>query len=203
MRVHALTAWARSAASNEIRVHVNTPVVPSAPANLLGLVNGSTLALAWTNTYAGGAPASIVLHVSGMIVASLPLGPADHFSFAGVPSGTYALSVRAQNAAGSSPASNAVTLTFPGPCSGAPGPPADVIAYRVGRTVFVTWAPASLGAAPTGYVLQVTGSFVGGFATSGRGLSGTVGPGSYTFRVVAANPCGASAATPPQTVVVP
>ncbi|MGE0360320.1 MAG: BACON domain-containing carbohydrate-binding protein [Vicinamibacterales bacterium] len=203
VRVHALTAWARSGASNEIRIHVNTPVAPSAPANLLGLVNGSTLALAWTNTYAGGAPTSVALDVSGTIVASLPLGLADHFSFAGVPGGTYTLSVRAQNAAGISPASNPITLSFPGPCSGAPGLPADTIAYRVGRTVFVAWAPASFGPAPTGYLLQVTGSFVGGFATTGRGLSGTVGPGSYTFRVVAANPCGASAATPPQTVVVP
>lgn len=203
VRVHALTAWARSAASNEIRIHVNTPVAPSAPANLLGLVNGSTLALAWTNTYGGGAPTSLVLDVSGTMAASIPLGLADHFSFAGVPGGTYTLSVRAQNHAGSSPPSNAVTLTFPGPCSGAPGVPADLLAYRAGRTVFVTWAPAAVGPAPTGYVLQVTGAFVGGFATPGRALSGTVGPGTYTFRVVAANPCGASAVTPPQTLEVP
>jgi hypothetical protein len=203
VRVHALTAWARSAASNEIRIHVNTPVPPSAPAHLLGLVNGSTLALAWTNTYGGGAPTSLVLDVSGTIAASIPLGLNDHFNFAGVPGGTYTLSLRAQNAAGSSPPSNLVTLTFPGVCSGPPETPADVIAYRVGTTVFVTWAPAGSGPAPTSYVLGVTGEFVGGFATTGRALSGAVGPGSYTLSVIAINPCGASAASPSQTVEVP
>ncbi len=203
VRVHALNDTARSAASNEIRIHVNTPVVPSAPANLLGLVNGSTLALAWTNTYTGGAPTSLVLDVSGAITTSVPLGVSETFSFAGVPGGTYTLSVRAQNAAGSSPPSNLVTLTFPGVCSGPPGTPADVVAYRVGQTVFVTWSPAAGGPAPTSYLLGVTGAFAGGFATTGRALSGTVGPGSYTLSVIAVNPCGASAASPPQTVVVP
>ena len=66
-----------------------------------------------------------------------------------------------------------------------------------------TWAPGTFGVAPTSYVLNVTGLFVGGFSTTGRALSGTVGPGSYTLSVVAVNPCGASAGSPPQTVVVP
>ena len=203
VRVLALNDTARSAASNEIHVHVNTPVAPSAPANLLGLVNGSTLALAWTNTYGGGAPTSLVLDVSGAINTSVPLGLTDSFSFAGVPAGTYTLSLRAQNAAGSSPSSNIVAFSFPGVCSGPPDTPADVVAYLVGQTVFIDWAPAASGPAPTSYVLYVTGSFVGGFATTGHSLSGTVGPGSYTLAVVAVNACGPSAGSPPQTVVVP
>jgi len=206
VRIYAVNGLFWSVPSNEIRIHVNTPLVPSAPANLLGLVNGSTLALAWTNTYAGGAPTSLVLDVrdvTGAFIVSLPLGLTNAFSFDGVPGGTYTLSVRAENAAGSSPSSNQVTLTFPGACSGPPGTPADVFAYRVGQTVFVDWAPGGNGSAPTSYVLNVTGSFVGGFATTGRALSGTVGPGSYTLSVVAVNPCGASAGSPPQTVVVP
>ena len=67
VRVHALRGVARSAASNEVRVHVNVFIPPSAPANLLGLVNGSTVALTWVNTYAGGAPTSLSLDVSGTI----------------------------------------------------------------------------------------------------------------------------------------
>lgn len=203
VRMHAVNGTARSAASNEIRIHVNVPVVPSAPANLLGLVNGSSLALAWTNTYTGGAPTSLVLDVTGSIVTSVPLGLSDSFAFAGVPDGTYTLALRAQNGSGSSAASNAVTLTFPGPCSGPPQTPAHVRAYRVGNTVFVDWAPASAGPAPTGYVLGVTGSYVGAFTTSGRTISGTVGPGSYTLTVAATNACGTSAASSPQTVIVP
>jgi hypothetical protein len=184
-------------------VHVNVPVAPSAPADLLGLVNGSTLALAWSNTYTGGAPTSLVLDVTGAVVTSLPLGLNDSFSFAGVPDGTYTLALRAQNAGGSSPSSNAVTLTFPGPCSGPPLTPTNLLAYRVGNTVFVDWAPAASGPAPTGYRLDVTGSFAGSYATPARAMSGTVGPGSYTLRVVATNPCGVSAPTASQTVVVP
>jgi len=203
VRMHALNGVSRSSASNEIRIHVNVPVAPSAPANLLGLVNGSTLALAWTNTYAGGAPTSLVLDVTGAITTAVPLGLTDTFSFAGVPAGTYTLSLRAVNAAGSSPPSNLVTLTFPGPCSGAPDPPSGVVAYAVGRTVFVDWTPAATGPAPTSYVLTVTGSFVGSFPTATRALSGTVGPGSYTLSVAAVNTCGTSATSAPQTVVVP
>jgi hypothetical protein len=193
----------RSAASNEIRLHVGVPVVPSPPANLLGLVDGSTLVLAWRNTYEGGAPTSMILDVTGSIVTSLPLGIDDSFSFAGVPAGTYTLALRAQNAAGASLPSNALTLTFPGPCSGPPLAPTDVQASRAGNTVFVNWAPGTSGPAPTGYVLHVTGAFVGSLATSERALSGTVGPGAYTLSVMAVNTCGASAATTPQTIVVP
>jgi len=123
IRVHANAGLNRSAASNEIRVFVNTPALPSAPANLVGLVNGSSVTLAWKNTFAGGAPTSIVLDVSGSLSVSVPLGLIDTFSAAGVPAGTYTLSLRASNASGFSPPSQAITLTFPGACSGAPLPP--------------------------------------------------------------------------------
>ena len=109
----------------------------------------------------------------------------------------------AANAGGGPNWSNPVTLTFPGPCSGAPDPPASVVAYAVGRTVFVDWSPGTFGVAPTSYLLNVTGAFVGSFPTATRALSGTVGPGSYTLSVAAVNACGASATSVPQTVVVP
>lgn len=187
-----MNGTARSPASNEISIHVDVPVAPSAPAILLGLVNGSSLALAWTNTYTGRAPTSPVLDVTGSIMASIPLGLSDSFAFAAVPPGTYTLALRAQNAAGASVASNAVTLTFPGPCSGPPQTPASVRAYRVANTVFIDWAPAPAGPAPTGYVVNVSGSFVGAVATAGRALSGTVGFGSYTLTAAATNACGSS-----------
>jgi len=182
---------------------VHVPVPPSAPAHLLGVVNGSTLALAWTNTYAGGAPAALALDVTGSIVTSLPLGFGESASFAGVPGGTYTLALRALNAGGSSPPSNAVMVTFPGACSGPPLVPTNVLAYRVDRTVYVDWAPAASGPAPTGYVLHVSGSWLGSLSTPERDLQGAVGPGAYTLSVVAVNPCGASAGSAPQTVVVP
>jgi hypothetical protein len=173
------------------------------PANLLGLVSGSSLALAWKNTFTGGPPTTVVLDVTGSLAVSLPLGPAESFSFAGVPPGTYTMSLRAMNAAGFSPSSNAVTLTFPGACSGAPQVPANLVGYRIGNVAYATWDPPLAGPAPTAYTLNVTGSFVGSFVTPGRALSGVVGPGTYNVSVVATNACGASPASPVQVITVP
>lgn len=203
IRMHAVAGAARSAASNEIRIYVNVPQPPSPPTALLGLVNGSDVGLSWNNTYAGGAPAGLVLDVTGSAATSIPLGLTDSFSFAGVPAGTYTLALRATNDAGSSPASNPVTLTFPGPCSGAPQAPANFLATKVGNLIEVQWDAPTAGVAASAYVLSVSGSFNGAFATSGRRLSGVVGPGSYTFGVAAANACGNGPATAPVVVTVP
>ena len=102
-----------------------------------------------------------------------------------------------------SAASNAVTLSFPGACSGPPLAPSNFLAYRVGRTVFVVWDPAASGPAPTSYVVNVTGAYTGNIPTPARALNGTVGPGTYTISVSAANACGASPATAAQSVTVP
>ena len=202
-RVRAIAGADTSGPSNEVRVFVNMPVVPSAPEGLVGLVNGSVLGLTWLNGYAGGEPASLVLDVTGSIVTSLPLGLVDSFTFAGVPAGTYTLSLRAINSSGSSVSSPPVTLTFPGPCSGVPSPPTKFVAYRVGSAIHVYWNPPTSGPAPTSYVLNVTGALVGTFPTMTRSMSGTVGAGSYGLSVTSVNPCGSSAPTAVQTVVVP
>ncbi len=203
IRMHGQLGADKSPASNEIRLHVNVPVAPSAPANLLGLVNGDGLGLAWKNTFGGGAATGLVLDVTGSLATSIPLGLSDSFSFAGVPPGTYTLRLRATNAGGASPASNPVTLTFPGACSGVPQAPANFLGYRVGSTVFVVWDSPTSGPAPSGYVLNVSGTFIGSFATTGRSMFGTVGSGSYSLSVVATNACGSSVASPLQVVTVP
>lgn len=203
VRIHTVSGASKSAASNEVRIHVNMPVAPSAPMNLLGTVNGSNIALAWENTYSGGSPSNILLDVSGALNTTLPLGLSEGFQFAGVPGGTYTLRLRAQNAFGTSPSSNAITLTFPGACTGVPQAVTNVVASKVGNTVFVNWDPAPAGPAPVSYILNVTGAFVGSFPTPTRGLSGVVGPGTYNLSVVAVNPCGSSTATTPVSVTVP
>jgi hypothetical protein len=203
VRVHTISGADRSTASNEILINVNVPVAPSAPAGLTGTRNGSALALAWRPTFAGGEATSLFLDVAGAFNGSLPLGLSDSFSFNGVPPGSYTFSLRAVNAAGVSSASNAVTLSFPGTCSGAPLPPANFLAYRNGNTLTIVWDPAASGPAPTGYVLNVGGAFSGSFGTPGRTLSGTVPAGTYQFSVLATNDCGASAATAVQSVQVP
>jgi bacillolysin len=203
IRVHTLSGASTSGPSNEIPLVVNLPVAPSAPANLLGLANGSSLTLAWRNTFGGGAATGHILDVTGSLAISLPLGPGNSFSFNGVPAGTYTLSLRAANGGGASAPSNSVTLSFPSACSGAPGTPENFLAYKVGNTVFVVWDPAAAGPAPTGFVLNVTGTFVGSFGTTARAMSSPVAPGTYNVSVVANNPCGSSAPTAVQSVTVP
>ncbi len=201
IRAHALTPGETSPASNEVRLFVNVSQAPSAPTNLLGVVNESSLGLTWINTFEGGAPTSIALDVAGLGPILLP-ATADLFDFSGVPAGTYTLSVRAINAAGSSAPSSPVTLTVPGPCTGAPLAPANFLASKTGTTLSVIWDPPANGPSPTGYMVNVTGSVTGNFPTTARFLTGTVGPGTYVLSVTAVNACG-SATTPAQSVTIP
>lgn len=203
VRVRTISGGLVSGPSNEVLVHVNQPLPPSAPASLLGLVNGTSLALAWRNTFEGGAPTSLVLDVSGALVMSAPLLPGDTFSYAGVPPGTYSLRVRAVNAFGTSAPSNPVTVTFPGGCSGAPLPVQNFIAFATPGRLVLSWDPAGAGAAPTGFVVNSTGAYVGSVPLDSRGIDVAVPPGSYTLSVAAVNPCGASAVSAARTVAVP
>ena len=203
VRIHTLSGASRSVASNEIRIFVNTAALPSTPVNLLGTVNGSTLSLAWRNTFEGGTPAGLFLHVTGSLNATLSMPLAETFSFAGVPAGTYTFRLFAVNASGASAASRPVTLTFPGPCSGPPQVPANVVATRDGNLITVLWDRALSGSAATGFLLNVTGSFVGSFPTTQRTLSGAVGPGTYNITVHATNACGVSAPSAERIVVIP
>ncbi len=203
VRMHATRGADKSAASNEIRVHVNVPVAPSAPDMFRSAPNGNGLVLAWRNTFDGGQPAGLILDVSGTVTAQIPLGISESLAVNGVPPGTYTLRLGSVNAGGVSPASGPVTVTMPSPCPGPPEAPSNVLGYRVGNTASVVWDPPSTGPAVSIYVLNVSGSVVGSFATTARSLSGQAGPGSYTVSVVAVNPCGSSPASPPQTIIVP
>jgi hypothetical protein len=203
VRVHAMSGNLRSAASNEIQLVVNPPPPPSAPAALLGMVNGSRLALSWTNTFQGGAPTALQLNVTGAHTATIPLAMSDTMSFDGVPGGTYSFTLTASNAGGVSPPSNAVTLTFPGSCSGPPGIPIDFTVAKSGSTLTLTWNPPVSGAAVTSYVIHASGTITTSLPTVARSVSGTVGPGTYALSVVAANDCGTSPPTDVITVTVP
>ena len=203
VRVRGVVGKTRSEASNEIQLVVNVPSPPSAPEGLLGLADGSELTLAWQNTLAGGTPTGIVLDVTGDQTVPIHLPPStDRFSFSGVPTGTYTFSVRAVSEVGSSRASNAVTLTFPGTCS-PPGMPTAFSASKSGSTIVVSWLPPAAGAAPTGYIVFVTGTFEDSFSTPGLALSGAAGPGTYSLSVAATNTCGTGAATATSTITIP
>jgi len=203
VRVRSMAGGSASAVSNEIRIVVQQPEAPSAPVSLTGHGSGTNLRLTWKNTFTGGAVDGIVLDVTGAMATSLVLDAAETFTFDQVPPGTYTFAVRARNGAGTSAPSASVSLTFPAVCSGPPDTPAAFIAYRVGNVVRLSWDPPATGTAPAGYVVSVSGAFIGSFSTRARTLGGPLGPGSYGLSVTAVNTCGTSVATPVQTVVVP
>ena len=133
LRLRAMNGGELSLPSNEIRVWVNVPRVPSAPANFQAAVRGSALWLAWQNTYGGGAPTGIVMDVTGGATATLPLPLGESFSVPGIPNGTFTLRLRAVNAAGASSQSGSVTITAPSSNCAAPRVPAAYFATRVGN----------------------------------------------------------------------
>jgi predicted phage tail protein len=203
VRVRTVTAAGTSDPSNEIRVFINTPAAPSAPTNLLATVNGSDVALAWQNTAAGGATTSMMLDATGSFIGSLPVPLGGSASFGGVPPGTYTISLRAVNAVGSSGSSNAVTITVPGTCSGAPLAPENLVIAKNGATLSLFWDLPPAGPAPTGYTIVVTGAFNGAVDLLQRAITATVGAGTYYISVRATNACGVSQQTAAQAVTVP
>lgn len=203
VRMRSVSGSMESGPSDEVRLVTVPAGAPSPPDQLRALVNGSSVWLTWKNTFAGGRPQDIVLDVTGDATTSIPLGLAEGFSHPSVPSGTYTLSVRATNAAGTSVPSNSVTVTVPGTCAGVPDVPAGFVVNRLGSTLFLFWDAAPSGPATTGFVVTVSGTFTGSFTLTSPTISGTVGPGSYGVSVAGTNACGQGAATAVQTVIVP
>jgi hypothetical protein len=202
VRVVAAAGSARSLPSSDITVAVGTGGVPASPIGLLGSASNSALQLSWTNPLSGPLPTGALLQVSGSVTATIPLGASENFSFASVPPGTYTFRVASVAGGGVSPPSPPVTLTFPGTCTGAPNPPTAFSASTQGRVAYLDWLPPAAGEAVTGYVMSVTGAYVGSFQVATRTLAVPVPPGRYTITVSAQGLCGTSAPTPAQTVVV-
>jgi hypothetical protein len=203
VRVRAVVNGQLTGPSNEIAIHVNVPVPPSPPKGLTGTVDNSAVTLSWRNTFAGGPPQQAILDVSGTLSGSVPLGPSESFTFNPIPNGTYTFSVRSTNAGGVSASSNAVTLTFPLPCTGAPQEPEQFLAFNTGNLLTVFWDPPTSGPAPSHYLLAVSGAVNVTVPFTTRGLTLPVPPGTYTFSVAAVNTCGTSAFTASQTVTIP
>ena len=203
IRVHALSGALRSVASNEVRLFVNVSAVPAAVENLLSLVDGNTVSLAWMNNASGGASTELHIVVRGALSTWVPIPVTESITVSNVPPGRYELWVHGVNRAGDGPNSNGVVVVVPGSCTGIPGTPRNVTAIKTGNLISLSWDLPVSGPAPTSFVVNVTGAFVGSIPVAARRLSGTVGPGPYTIAVSSSNSCGSSAPSPPVTVVVP
>ncbi len=196
IRIHAIAGGERSLPSNEIMVTVGAGALqspPTAPSALLGLADGDTLHLSWTLHPDRGAIAAVLLQVSGPVSGTLALGPVESFTFSGVPSGAYTFAVVATNDAGESLPSNAVTLDFPGTCSGPPQPPTGFRSWRTGTHLFIGWDPPVAGPAVSRYRVRVDGTFTVAFETTERLVSAPAPDGTYIVHIDAVNACGTSA----------
>lgn len=202
VRLRTLTLPGLSTPSPDIAIQVGLANPPSAPASLVGMASGGRLGLAWTPTFDGGVPTTAVLDVTGAFVGSLNLGGTDRFEFPLVPPGQYTFTVRQVNAFGTSVASNAVTLAFPGGCSGAPAAPARLRALQSGGRVTVFWDPPASGAAPSSYLLSVSGGLNATVPMTEREVSAPVPSGTYTLTVAGANACGTGPASAAHTFTV-
>jgi len=201
VRIVGVRGGAELRPSEDVRISVQMPEAPSAPTNLRGVANGSAVELTWVNTRSGGTPLGVVVDVSGSYVASLELPMTEAFTFPTVPTGTYTFSVRAVNAAGTSAASNSVSLGFPGACV-MPGAPEAFQAYVVGNVVYLHWDPPTTGTAAR-YLLRVAGPVSTNLPVDGRALSSPAPPGTYTLAVAAVSSCGTGPETAAQSVTVP
>lgn len=203
VRVHVLVGNRKTGASNEIPIFVNVPAAPSPPAGLLSLVHGTNLTLAWRNTQGGGPPTALELDVHGSVDGTVPLPVTETISFPDVPPGTYTVNLRAANAMGTSEPSNSVTFTVPHECTGVPLPPVNFFATTAGNQLSIFWDLPINGPAPAGFVVNVSGTFTGSFATTSRSLSGIVPTGGYQLFMYAFNQCGNSFRTDSLTVSIP
>jgi Fibronectin type III domain len=177
---------------------------PTAPQAFTGSVAGQTISLQWTAPAASGCSSapSYILEVGSAPglsdLATTPVGAVTTLSLpaTGVPAGTYYFRVKAQNANGTSPASNEVAITIGGTAPGTPG--AFSVTVALGKTSMRWTAPAT-GGSVSAYVLEAgtaTGLKNLGVFTlpaSPTVLVGALPPaGTYYFRIRAQNSAGTS-----------
>lgn len=116
VRVRAVNAWGLSAASPDARLVVDgTTGAPEAPQALSAGVVGNTVTLSWTPPSTGSLPADYAIEASiaGGPFVTVTRSTGTTFTAAGVPSGAYAVRVRASNGRGTSAPTTAVPVVVP------------------------------------------------------------------------------------------
>ena len=183
-------------------------VLPGAPRQIQMTVTGSTVSLGWLPG-ASPAPLAYVLEAgSAPGLADLgrfPVGTATQVA-AGVPSGSYALRVRAIGASGEGRASSEWLFTTPAGAT-PPSAPSGLVGTVTGNIVTLGWTAAAGNA--TTYVIE--GGTAPGVSNLGvlptgsldTAIAGAVPAGTYHFRMRAANAFGSSAPSNEIVLVVP
>jgi hypothetical protein len=178
-------------------------VAPGAPGSLTATSSNNAVTISWSAPASGDPVVSYILEAGSAAglanLANFNTGStATSFSQGNVATGTYYVRVRAQNAGGTSAASNEATLVVGGGgCTSAPLPPTFSGSVS-GTAVSLSWAAASSGCPATSFVLQA-GSKAGGIDLANANMGAAtsysqsgLGAGTYYIRALAANAYGSS-----------
>lgn len=197
-----------SAARSVVHVATAGATAPGAPANLVASASGSSVTLTWSAPASGDPVVTYVIEAgsaSGLAnLANLTTNSTlTSFSASGVGNGTYYVRIRAQNAAGTSAASNEAILVVGGAgCTAAPNAPGGLTSAVSGGTVTLSWTAPGGSCAATSYILQAgSASGLSNLANANIGTTATayvatgVGNGVYYVRVLAVDAFGQSAAS--------
>lgn len=185
-----------------------SPDLPGAPGEFSVSTSGTTAAFAWTAPATGLPPFGYVIEagsapgLSDLAVILTGSAVTSH-TVRGVPQGTYFLRVRAQNEAGTGPASDEATLvmTPAGECTTLPGAPVQLPPVVSGNSVQLAWSAPAGGGAVASYVVAAGSSpgtanlaviDTGSPATS---FQASAPNGTYFVRIGARNACGIGAAS--------
>ncbi len=204
-RVLAQNAAANSPWSNAVSVPYLTVTVPAAPGGLAASLAGSSVSLTWTNNAASQAVTAVWIQRATdagftQNVTNVSVGPAvAKYADATVVAGTtYYYRVLAQNAAGYSPWSNAVSIHLTVTVPAAPG---GLVASLAGSSASLTWTNHAITPAATavwiqwatdaGFTQNVTSASVGPAVASYAGATVVAGT-TYYYRVRAQNLAGYS-----------
>jgi hypothetical protein len=203
-----------SGAAALTRVTTAGASAPSNPRTLSSSVSGSTITFTWFAPSVGDPVTTYILEAGSATgltnLANAAIGTATSYVATGVPAGTYYVRVRAQNATGTSAASNEVIPVVGGAaCSGAPTAPTGLVATAVGSTATMTWA-APANCTVTFYTLQAGSApglsdlaSTGGLSPNRTTFTATgVGNGTFYIRVRAANNSGTGPASNEATLIV-
>ena len=196
-RVRAANASGTSLNSNEVRFNVVRKL--QSPSGVTVTWTGTTATFSWVSSSAdieADMPTNYVLEAGTAPgesnVATLNVGNTTAFTTE-VPSGTYYVRIRAQNAEGDSDPSQEIEVRLPG----TPPRPTGLVSMSASGVVDLRWTASAGGYAPTGYIVE---------AGSGPGLSDlailqvgnvtrfttTAPPGVYYVRVRSINSRGTS-----------
>ncbi len=169
-------------------------------------VVGNTVTLHWTPPPGGLAPTGYVVEggiAPGEVLASMPTGsPGGRYTFI-APTGAFYLRVHTVSGGARSGASNEIRLfvNVPQP----PSAPHPLLGLVNGSAAHLAWKPTFAGGAPTGYVLDVSGSGQTSMRLGAidQAAFANVPPGTYTLVLRATNAAGVSPPTAPITLSLP